>query len=141
VGGGIVSFEIPGTPVAKGRARISTRGGKVRSFTPQKTVNFEARVALAASDAMNGQKPIEGPISLFLIVYLPIPQSWPQKKKNEALTGIVKPCSRPDLDNFAKAVCDGCNAIVWKDDSQVTTLTATKRYSDAPGVSVIAEAA
>lgn len=131
-----ICFRIPGIPVAKGRARISTRGGQVRSFTPERTVAFENRVALYAEKAMAGEDPLQGPVHLSLHVYLPIPQSWSGKKKLLALSGVVQPCSRPDLDNYIKSVADGGNGILWRDDSQITLLTASKRYADVPGVDV-----
>lgn len=133
---GGVSFEIPGVPVAKGRARISTRGGKVRSFTPAKTASFENRVALVARDTMDGRDPIDGPVALAIDVHLPIAQSWSGKKKKAAENGQIFPCSRPDIDNYVKSICDGCNEIVWHDDCQVVCLAATKTYSGNVGVSV-----
>jgi Holliday junction resolvase RusA-like endonuclease len=131
-----ILFHVPGVPVAKGRPRISTRGGRVRSFTPPKTVAFEGVVALAAERAMEGADPLSGPISLTLFVELPIPQSWSGRKKTAALSGEVQPCGRPDLDNYIKAVADGGNCILWNDDSQITMLLATKRYALQPGVHV-----
>jgi Holliday junction resolvase RusA-like endonuclease len=131
-----ITFHVPGNPVAKGRARITTRGGRVRSFTPPKTVAFEGLVALAAEKAMEGADPLQGPVSLTLFVELAIPQSWPMKKKRSALAGELQPCGRPDIDNFCKAICDGGNGILWNDDAQITLLTATKRYAEVPGVHV-----
>jgi len=135
-----ICFRVPGVPVPKGRARITTRGGKVRSFTPPKTVAFEGLVALAAKQAMAGNEPLSGPVSLSLFVELPIPQSWPLKKKRAALSGERQPCGRPDLDNFCKAIADGGNGILWNDDAQITLLSATKRYAEVPGVCVEVEA-
>lgn len=131
-----IGFHVPGVPVAKQRARITTRGGKIRSFTPAKTVGFEGKVAFAAQQAMAGMAPLTGPVSLTLFVDLPIPQSWSARKKGSALVGQVQPCGRPDLDNFVKAIADGGNGILWNDDSQITLLAATKRYALQPGVHV-----
>lgn len=135
-----ISFFVPGVPVGKGRPRISTRGGILRSFTPPKTVAFESLVAMKAEAAMAGADPLAGAVSLTLHVELQIPQSWSGKKKLAALAGDVKPCGRPDLDNYVKAICDGGNGIVWRDDSQVVLLTAAKRYAETPGVHVEATA-
>lgn len=135
-GNRLIAFHVPGIPVAKGRPRMSTRGGKIRSFTPQKTVGFEGLVAMAAEQAMNGSDPFAGPVSLCLHVDLPIPQSWSKRKQAAALEGSVQPCGRPDLDNYVKSIGDGGNGILWNDDSQVTALTAIKSYSTRPGVTV-----
>lgn len=131
-----ICFHVPGIPVAKGRARISTHGGKVRSFTPQKTVAFESRVALAAERAMAGSDPLMGPVLLSLHIEPPIPQSWSLKKKAAALGGTIQPCGRPDIDNYIKAIADGGNGILWNDDAQITRLNAVKRYAAQPGVHV-----
>lgn len=134
--GGAIRFHVPGVPKAKGRPRISTRGGVVRSFTPARTVAFESLVAMAAREAMAGAEPISGPVSLTLYVELAIPQSWSKKKQAAALAGDVQPCGRPDIDNFCKAIADGGNGILWNDDAQITLLTAAKRYAAVPGVHV-----
>lgn len=36
---------------------------------------------------------------------------------------------RPDVDNYAKAVLDGMNKVVFKDDTQVERLTVSKRWT------------
>jgi Holliday junction resolvase RusA-like endonuclease len=133
-----VSFDIPGQPVAKGRPRISTRGGFPRAYTPKKTANYEARVALAAQEAMQGNPPTTEAVSLSIAVGLPIAPSWSKKKQAAARANQIRPCSRPDIDNYIKAVFDGGNEIVWKDDSQIAHLEARKYYTDTPGISVIA---
>lgn len=132
----IAAFVIPGPPVAKGRPRISTRGGFARAFTPAKTVNFEGRVGFAGSEAMRGRSPVDGPLALRVDIFLPVPASWSKRKQVDALCGTTRPTGRPDVDNFAKAVLDGLNGIVWRDDAQVVSLTATKYYADAPRVEV-----
>lgn len=48
----LIRFHIPGTPVAKGRARVTTRGGRPATYTPAKTVAYEGLVALAGQDAI-----------------------------------------------------------------------------------------
>jgi len=133
-----IQFEIPGPPVAKGRARAFVRGGKVGHFTPKKTEAYESSVRLFAAQAMAGAAPMDGPIELTVIAFLPIPPSWPKKKQADALAGSLRPTGRPDLDNIVKAVKDGMNGIVWRDDSQVVDLAAGKRYSDRPRVDVVA---
>lgn len=40
------------------------------------------------------------------------------------------PTSRPDLDNYLKALLDAFNGVVLKDDSQVVEFFARKQYGD-----------
>ena len=115
-------------PVAKGRARAFIRAGHIGHYTPEKTVAYETMVKLVAQQAMRGGDPITGPVSLVVRAFMTIPASWSQKKQREAAVDVIKPTSKPDLDNMVKAIKDGVNGVVWRDDSQVTFLTAIKRY-------------
>jgi Holliday junction resolvase RusA-like endonuclease len=65
---------------------------------------------------------------------MPIPASW-SKKRREASKGLHH-ISRPDVDNYAKAVLDACNGVLYLDDSQIADLHASKKYSDVPRVEV-----
>lgn len=62
-----------------------------------------------------------------------------KKKRTLAMRGGLFPAKRPDLDNLIKTVKDACNRVVWLDDSQVCTLTVTKRYSDNPRTKIMIE--
>lgn len=137
-----VRFEIPGDPVAKARARATIIAGRARMYTPAKTENYEARVALFAQQAMDGRTPIEGAVALSVHASFPIPASWPKKRQAAAREGRELHTKKPDLDNVLKAIKDGLNGIVWKDDSQVAILRECRKgYSDKPGVVVIVEPA
>lgn len=45
--------------------------------------------------------------------------------------------SRPDIDNYIKFVMDCLNGIIYKDDSQVVHVEATKIYSTDPQTIII----
>ncbi len=130
-----VTFTIPGEPVAKGRARAFIRAGHVGHYTPDKTARYENLVRLAAQQAMVGIAPIEGAVSLTMRAIFSIPASWSMKKQRAAALGEFAHTKRPDLDNVLKAIKDGSNGVVWKDDSQVVDVRASKRYG-APCVEV-----
>lgn len=128
----MLAFTVPGTPVAKGRPRISTRGGFARAHTPAKTVAYEGLIALAAQDAMKGAPPHLGPIALSVTATFPIPASWSKKRAAAAMWHV----GRPDGDNLLKAVGDGLNGVAWKDDSQVASARILKVYGETPGLTV-----
>ena len=44
------------------------------------------------------------PDSIIIVAWLPMPESWSEKKKHEQNGRIVR--STPDWDNIGKAVCD-----------------------------------
>src|SRR5204862_7322331 len=52
---GPITFVVPGQAVGKGRPRIGKRGSFSMLFTPEKTVNYEGLVRLAAHQAMAGR--------------------------------------------------------------------------------------
>ena len=52
------------------------------------------------------------------------------------------PSVPPDLDKLARAVGDALEGIAWRNDAQVTHLTASKAYADewvVPGVQISIE--
>lgn len=132
----VIRFTVPGAPIGKGRPRVGKIGGHARLFTPEKTANYEGLVAFAGRQAMAGQPLIEGAVSVVMDVRLEVPASWSKKKQARALAGQEHPTKKPDIDNVEKAIFDGLNGVVWKDDVQVVDVCKRKRYADVPGVTV-----
>lgn len=131
-----VQFVVPGEAVGKGRPRVTTIGGHARMFTPKKTANYESLIAVAAQQAMQDRELIAGPVMVELRIKVAIAASWSKKKTQAALDGEVMPTKKPDADNVLKAICDGINGIVFKDDVQVVNVSMSKRFSATPGVDV-----
>jgi Holliday junction resolvase RusA-like endonuclease len=132
----VVAFTIPGQPQGKGRAKIVRIGGYSRMATPAKTVAYEGLVSLAAGKAMGGRDLMEGPVAVALELECQVPASWSKRKQQQALLGEIRPTSKPDADNTAKAILDGCNGVLWRDDAQVVELSVRKRYHHTPCVRV-----
>ena len=44
-----------------------------------------------------------------------------------------------DIDNLAKAILDGLNGVVWKDDSQIVNLQVTKNLDATPHIDLLIE--
>ena len=86
-----LKFIAPGTPVAKGRARVSSRGGFIRHYTPEKTVSYENTVRGYAVQAMRkaNMQIIDVPCGLELMIYMPIPAKWSKSKKEKAPKGKI----------------------------------------------------
>lgn len=132
----MIAFTVPGQPQGKGRAKIVKIGGFSRMATPQKTVAYEGLVAHAAQLAMAGRPMLEGAVSVNLFIDCQVPASWSQKKQRQALAGEVFPTTKPDIDNVVKAIFDGCNGVLWRDDVQAVDCRIRKRYSATPCVRV-----
>lgn len=135
-GARVIAFTVPGQPVGKGRPRVSARGGFARLYTPAQTASYESRVAMAGHMAMGDCAVLEGAVAVRLDISVQIPASWSRKKQAAALAGEILPTTKPDIDNVEKAIFDGLNNVVWKDDVQVVEVTKKKRYGEQPGVRV-----
>lgn len=131
-----VSFEVAGTPVAKGRPKIVRWGKHVGMKTPEKTVNYESAIAWAASKAMGDRPPYEGMVEMTVFAYMPMPASMGKKKRAEAMDNVLRPVTKPDGDNLLKSAADGCNGVVFRDDKQAVTMTVHKYYSDRPRLEI-----
>lgn len=135
----LVVVTVPGAPIAKGRPRITTRGRFARAYTPAKTRAYEDLIRCQAVEVMKDRPPLDGAITLAVTAFVAMPKGFSKKKRADALDGILKPVTRPDADNYAKAALDGCNGILFRDDSQVADLIVRKRYSVEPRLVIIME--
>jgi Holliday junction resolvase RusA-like endonuclease len=136
-----VMFSVYGDAVGKARARHRFNGKFVQSYTPQKTRTYESEVAMMAKAAMGSQKPIEGPVTLFMYVNVTVPQSYSKKRREACLSGLERPAKKPDLSNIQKSIEDGMNGIVYLDDSQIVATRTTKRYDEIASVHIVVKEA
>lgn len=127
----MVVIEIPGELRGKGRPRFARVGQHVRAFTDAQTVSMENWVKACAVKVWN-RPPLTGALGIRLEIGVPVPSSWSKRKREEALAGVVKPTSKPDLDNALKLAADALNGIVWADDKQITEATIIRRYVAQP---------
>lgn len=130
----MVNFTIEGEPVPKGRPRFTRQG---RTYTPKKTKDYESIVADAAKRAMGASEPLETAVKAYIHVTYTVPASYPKKRTAACLDGEEKHTKKPDLTNLVKAIEDGMNGVVYRDDSQITYLSATKVYGTQNMVQVM----
>ena len=126
-----IEFTVYGKPQTKGRPRFARVGGFVKTYTPKETLDAEQDFKLQAL-SKRPKTPIETEITLKARFYMPIPKSMPKKKLELALAGLLKPTTKPDLDNLIKLVKDALNGIYWRDDSLIVSETSDKYYSVMP---------
>lgn len=129
----MIEILLTGAPMGKERVKFSRASG--RAFTPERTVAYEGRLALAAQEVMGDRPLFEGPLAVEIVALMPIPESKPKKWKAAALAGEIRPTKKPDLDNIAKLL-DALNLVVWIDDSQIVQCKTEKWYSDRPSLLV-----
>ena len=132
-----ITIIVPGPPVAKGRP-VAGRSFGAKQFTtmrtPQNTVIYENHVRQCAFEAMKGMIPLDGAISVHMVAIFPLVKSLSKKDRQLAIDGVLLPTKKPDVDNTAKSILDGCNGVVFGDDSQVTELHINKIYGEIPQV-------
>ena len=80
---------------------------------------WEAKIAAAAGTQANGVLLTE-PLIVAIDFYLPRPKSLK--------TGSLPHTKRPDLDKLIRGATDALTGIIWKDDAQAVTITASKFY-------------
>ncbi|PWE48464.1 hypothetical protein DEM26_18115 [Thioclava sp. NG1] len=117
-----VTFTIPGRPFAKQRHRVSFK--QRRTFNTAANESFERTVGEIA--VQHFPCPIKGPVRVEIVATFVPAKSWSKKKRAEHLH---RPhCQKPDVDNVAKAICDGLNRIAWADDSQIAEMSVRKGW-------------
>jgi Holliday junction resolvase RusA-like endonuclease len=132
----MIAFTIPGKPQGKGRPRIVKIGEFSRLASPKETVAYEGLIAHAAMVAMGAAPRFETAVGCNVFIDCEVPASWSGKKQRQALAGEVMPTTKPDADNVVKAVFDGLNGVLFRDDVQVVDLRVRKRYAAVPCVRV-----
>ena len=122
-----ITFTVYGNPVAKARARTVRRGGRVSTYTPEKTKTWEEMIRLQILEH-RPEKLIDGALTLRAIFYLQRGGSLPKKR--------IYPETKPDLDNLLKCLTDAMEGVIYSNDSRIVNEVVGKRYGDPPRVEV-----
>jgi Holliday junction resolvase RusA-like endonuclease len=122
-------------PVAKARARVVFKDGRVSAFTPQETKMAELEIKLTIRQHLlhtldfSGPSPYfdaKTPLRLEADFIIPRPPTIPKSR--------TLPMVRPDCDNYTKTLLDALNKFLYPDDGQITTLIVRKRYGLMPAI-------
>lgn len=109
----VFTFTVVGTPVGKGRARVTMRG----TFTPKRTRDYEALIADYAA--------------------LILPWGWPKDKAYRLTVRYTG--RRSDGDNILKAVADALQGITYNNDRQIDEHVAIRLNDKPPRTEVTVE--
>jgi Holliday junction resolvase RusA-like endonuclease len=132
-----IIFTIPGEPVAQGRPKFTTRSGYPKAYDPQKSKDYKLYLRFAIGQT--GVVPkhlLTAPLSVCISIFKSVPSSYSKRNKIAAEMGDLRPTTKPDVDNYGKAILDALNGLIWADDAQVVELTIVKWYSSTPRVEV-----
>ena len=136
-----VSVTLSGPPAGKGRPRFrwvppgaNGRPGFVHVYTPKETEAVETALKWMGKAAMRGRPLLEGPLAVRLFAMMPVPKSWPNKRRDAALAGLIFHTSTPDGDNIFKLCADGLNGAIYVDDKQIVRHVVIKEFAENPGI-------
>lgn len=129
-----VEFEIPGTPIGKGRPQFTTRGGYAKAYTPKKTREYETLIKRSYLKVSRYKS--DKSVRVIVNAQVIPPKSKTKKFKTSALLMLFHPTTKPDIDNILKCVLDALNDVAYKDDNQVTEIMAKKSYAQESKVIV-----
>lgn len=73
-------------------------------------------------------------IKLYIDFYMPIPDSWSQKKKEKYYHQVH--CSKPDIDNLLKFYMDCMDGIFFEGDQNIYSVSARKFYTTEPKTAI-----
>lgn len=116
-------ITIPGNPIPAARPRVTS----THTYNPKSTLMHKISQIIKAQWPA---PPLNCPVSLTLRFFMPIPKSLSIKK--QLRLSNTPHTKRPDLDNLCKQYLDASNNIIFKDDSLVYKIYASKVYSDNP---------
>lgn len=129
-----IKITVPGDPVPQGRPKFTTKPF-VRAYDPPKSAAYKKLVARHAKK----QQPLElleGELEVEIIIFKQTLKSFSKRNKALAESGMLRPTTKPDADNYAKGPLDAMKGIIWKDDGQVVDLIARKYYSSEPRIEI-----
>ena len=134
----IYEFTVNGKPHGKGRPRVTTRGGYAHAYTPKTTVLYEESIRQAFAYKYGEPKePTTAMLTLIVTANFNIPSGTNKETKQRMMDGVLLPTSRSDLDNIIKCVADALNEYLYKDDSQIVRISASKRYAETASIDVV----
>jgi Holliday junction resolvase RusA-like endonuclease len=126
----VVSFVVRGIPKGQPRGRAAAIKRKDGTWTarvhnPDTAEGWKSSVISAAAP-YRPETPIDSPVQLVLLFYLPRPKSLYRRKDHD---GAIPHKKAGDVDNYAKAIMDSLTMDGWwRDDCLVWSLTVEKRY-------------
>ena len=126
----MITIELEGKPIPLHRPRACKRGAFIQMYNDQEPIMNEYRWLIKG---MFNAPIYTVPMRIGVTFFMPIPKATPKARRAEMLANILRPMSRPDLDNLLKFILDCMNGIVYEDDSQICELgIIEKRFGLEP---------
>lgn len=114
-------FYVRGIPQTQGSTKaFVVKGRPIITSTNKNLKDWRTLVALEAQNHAPAAL-FSGGVNVKATFFLPKPKRMAKK--------YWRHTKRPDLDKLIRAICDSLTGIVYKDDSQVFGIDATKLYA------------
>jgi len=122
-----LTIDVSGDPASQGSHSVIN--GRIVQVNSTKHKRWRNAVVFAALDVIGEDwVPIDEPVELSVIFYLPRPKTATREF----------PAVMPDLDKLIRAVGDSLTtAGIISDDSRIIAIHAQKLYADARGVGAV----
>lgn len=125
-----VSFQVYGLPKPKGSARgfvVQKAGQKPRAIITSDNKGLKAweTSVREAAQQVAGQEFFTDAVRLQIEFWFPRPKSVSAKKRPHLIT-------KPDLSKLIRGAEDALSGVIFRDDSQVVAIIATKAYVEGP---------
>jgi Holliday junction resolvase RusA-like endonuclease len=112
------------------------RKGKYSFYVPDAGKNKKEIRSLIQSQIPQDFKKINTEIYIDIKCYMPTLEAFSKVDKYLAEKGIIRPITKPDVDNLEKTYLDALNGFVWDDDGLVVDGRTRKYYSVHPRVEI-----
>jgi Holliday junction resolvase RusA-like endonuclease len=127
-----LEFAVPGQPVPQGSKNAYNQGGRIVLVESAKGLK-KWRKLISDEAARNSHKWTMPDSSVAIHVSITFFMERPRSVKR------LHPTVKPDLDKLVRGVLDGVtqSGKVWKDDSQVTVIVASKVYASGIPLTIV----
>ncbi len=127
-----MKYTIKGKPISQKRHRHTKKGFTYDPLSKEKKI-FKLKILEQKINKYKTTKTTKDPVNIHILFYFKRPKShYRTGKYCKELKKDVPFChiTKPDVDNLAKFVLDGLTGVLYKDDNQVTSITAIKLYDE-----------
>jgi crossover junction endodeoxyribonuclease RusA len=116
----LLEVFVPGQAAPQGSKRHV--GGGVMIESSKLVKPWRTQVAWTVAQVWR-DAPLQGPVRVELEFVMPRPAATPKRRTPPAI-------KKPDVDKLTRAIFDALSKVVWRDDSVVTDVHATKRLAE-----------
>ena len=124
-------FWISTIPAGQARPRFVRRGSFVGTYDCKESKGYKLDIKYQVM----AEHPIkmQGPLTMTVDFMMPRPKAHYGAKGLKSNAPFYHE-KKPDIDNLIKGLCDALTGILWDDDTQISVLVATKKYSETVGI-------